>query len=1204
MNLNRIEIYGFKSFADKVAIDFNSNITGIVGPNGCGKSNVADAVRWVLGEQTASVLRCKKMPEVIFSGTENRKSLSYCEVSLFLDNTQKFYKVDYEEVIITRKLDKSGESEYFINRAPCRWKDIIELFRDSGIGREGYSIIGQGKVEEILSARPESRRKIFEEAAGITAFRARRVETERNLERTRLNMERINDMRMEIERSLQPLEEEAKTANKAKELKKRMKMIDIYYFLHQTEHSADERARLTKRVKSAQLDVENAHSALAESSREYNISMIDIENSDIFTNKLRDQIAERMVIAERKMGETRLLTAELTNLKKKGQEIATEIATCTTRQADREQKRIENTDQLEKSTAELAEQEAIYAELEAIYKEMQIDVKQQEMQLEATNEMVFNSSDKLHSFDKDETKLAVELSMLSDSLGKDKEEYKEKTGKLSAVKKEIDRTVAARAVIAEEKAEKEEERASAMEKYNMALSEMQKDKAIFDEKQKLIAQFEYKIASEKKILKDYNNYAHSVRFLMNEANKNPAVKELILGTVGEVISVPKDLQVAIEVALGGSIQNIIVERDVDATQLIKVMRERNYGRATFLPVASIRGNFLNSSADRILDEDGVVGVASDLINCNRKFSNIISNLLGRTIIVEDSETAMRINKRYNAGIRMVTISGSVFAPSGAITGGSAPSGSSRILSKESEVKDLETKLARLVQQCNTARDIIAEATKENQGLEDACKVLSARITVLDKELTAYDVKLEALNNEAEIFNNEIEKLLGRNGEISARMKAVKDNIDRASADKDSAANEKVSADDFLNEQRQKLNDAREELEEKASEYIAAKNELTKLTHEVETYTRSIAENTAEISAIQIQLADAKTRNVINERDVIAAESKVDISNYDEEDRVQLESMRAEVAKVEEHKKNMQQKVAELNITKEELNKKILEVEERRVREESALERMMSDVEALTERISTDYDMDYNSALEFRKETAAEEFELDVDKAAQESASLRRKIERLGPLNELAESRFVEEQERFSSMQTQYVDLEKASTDLKTLIKSLTSEMTEKFSKSFIQINANFQEVFCELFGGGRAELVLETEDGEKSVLEAGIEIIAEPPGKKPQRISLLSGGERAMTAIAILFSIIKLKPMPFSLLDEIEAALDENNATLFAQYLKKFASRTQFIVVTHRKPTMALSDVLYGVTNQEKGVSTLVSVKLEDAIKTIEEEKK
>ncbi len=1203
MNLKRIEIFGFKSFADKVSIDFTSNITGIVGPNGCGKSNVADAVRWVLGEQSPTVLRCKKMPEVIFSGTDNRKSLSYCEVSLFLDNEKKFYAVDFDEVVITRKLYKSGESEYLLNNTVCRLKDIIELLRDSGIGKEGYSIIGQGKIESILDTKPEARRQIFEDAAGISKFRARRQETERNLDRTTMNMERLNDTMMEIERSLAPLEEDAKTANKAKELKHRMKMIDVHYYLHQTEHSAETRATLTKRVSLAQKASATAMEELNTCSRDYNLAMMDIENSDIYLNTLRGQITERLVVAEHKLGETKVLSERLTNLKEKGQDIVAEIASCSNRQIDREQRREESLVKLEKCQTELVSQEALCEELGTELEKIKAEVQHQELTLQHSNDMVSNTTEQLHLFDKDETKLAVELNLLTSSLGASKEDYKEKLGKIKATERDIGNISNERLQVQEERDAKVSERNAVIDRFNIAQSELRKDTATLEKSKYAVDEYKFKINNVKKITSEYLNYGHAVQYLMRDAGRNPALQNLIIGTVGNVITVPRDLQLAIEIALGGSIQNIIVEKDSDATQIIRYMREKNLGRATFLPIASMRGSTLPPNVDRILDEDGVVGVASDLIRYNRRYGSIISNLLGRTIIVEDSETAMKINKRYGTGTRMVTLQGSVFAPSGAITGGSNVSSGSSILRGDSQLKALEDKLKIAENQYMVEQSNIDDLKAEIAQFESDIKVINARINQLEKDLTAYDVRLTALQNEASIFQTEIDRILAKDAENSAKIKALQNQIQIASADKNSAETEKISAKDLLSEQRLKLNEAREELAEAQESYTDVANAVTSLKREIELLNTTINDATAEIKALQAQMIDAERRKAINEQDVIDAESKVDISKYDEEDRKQIESMQKEVEELEATKKLTQQKCADLNNTKELLNGKIREAEEKRVREESALERMQAEIVMLTERIATDYDMDYESAIAYRKANEAENFELDLDKAVSESTSLRRKIERLGPLNELAESRFIEEKERHGSLQSQYDDLVKAGDDLQKLIKQLTSEMTEKFTKSFEQIQVNFSEVFCELFNGGKAQLVLDMADAD-SVLEAGIDVIAEPPGKKPQRLSLLSGGERALTAIAILFAIIKLKPMPFSLLDEIEAALDDSNVHLFAQYLRKFADKTQFVVVTHRKPTMSLADMLYGVTNQEKGVSTLVSVKLEEALDTLEKENK
>lgn len=1200
MNLKKIEIFGFKSFADKTEIEFKSNITGIVGPNGCGKSNFADAIRWVLGEQSPSVLRCKKMPEIIFSGTTNRKSMSYCEVSLFLDNEDKRYPVEYNEVVITRKLYRSGDSEYYINRNICRWRDIIDLFRDSGIGREGYSIIGQGKIEDILSAKPEARRQIFEEAAGISRHKARKTETERKLEHTRDNLERLNDILQEVSSNLAPLEQEAKDAAKVKELKSKLKQLEVRYFLHQTENTSSERDRVRRNLEKITKDYHSKDEELKSVTAEFNAAMMDSVNSDLYGNRLRDQITELLVNAEKAAGENRLFAEKLANLRKSAQNIYDETIQLEARKNDRQQEKEQKIVSQNEKALILSEKRRTYEMLQSSLAELSSSVAVQEKEIEKTSQMMMDSMDKLSEIDKNKAKLEIEKDILADGVSAAKEELREKKAALAAAAKERDAQTASLELLLKEKDEKTKERTLADQNLAECLADLRAAQKDLNDAAQYFAAIDAKIKMVEEFISDYSGYQESVRRLMNEGAVNPAVKRKILGTVGDVITVPNDLQIAIESALGAGIQNIITPNENDAGDLIDLLRQKGFGRATFLPLTTVRANPLSKDFDAALDEDGVIGIASQLIRNEPRYDNVISSLLGKTIVVESRDVAFRVSKKYKYGFRIVDINGDIVSPSGSVSGGSNAGRSNRILSRESELEELKKKLNSTAKKIEMLKGSISDYATENTELDKAAGIIAARAHRLDIDIGSLEGRVAAADADVSEYSNAVAKLEKTIAANTARIAELAELIKLSQKNQDDTANQKTDASDFVNEAKDRLFNAKQALAALNKKATDAYLEVSGLQNEIESINKDLATIKAESSMIMTTLYDLKARKATNDKELADMQDRVEKMTVAQEGDTRIIELRAELGRLDEHKSQLQDKIARLDETRAELNKQCADINEKRIREEAGLERIDIDLANLSARISDDYNMDYDTAKLYMQGVDIDE-NFDPTKAPQEALSLRRKIERMGPVNELAEEKFVDESQRYTELKKQYDDLVRAEGDLVKIIAELTTEMVEKFTKSLNQININFQEVFRELFGGGSARLELEKGEGI-SVLDAGIEIYAEPAGKKPTRISLLSGGERALTAIAILFAIIKLKPMPFSILDEIEAALDEANASLFAQYLRKFSKSTQFIVVTHRKPTMALADMLYGVTTQEKGISKLVTVKLEDAIKTVDDE--
>lgn len=1202
MNLKKIELHGFKSFADKTEIPFESNVTGIVGPNGCGKSNVIDAVRWVLGEQAPKTLRVTKMPDLIFNGTTNRLSLSYCEVSLYLDNEDRRYNVDFDEVVITRKLVRGGEGEYFINRQPCRLKDIIDLFRDTGIGKEGYSIIGQGKIDEILSSSPDGRRKIFEEAAGISRHKARKIETERKLERARQDMSRINDILTEVGSTLGPLEKEASDACKVKSLREKLKYLEVSLFLHQCENSSENRERLRAKLKKSNEELETQTKELERLNNDYNVTMMGIENGSKYSNMIRDEITNLRVAAEKAAGDSRALAKDIEYIKKDNLEIE-EGRKVNKIKLEEKAKLIEEKFNLtvEKGN-ELKIKEQECDEITQEYNKISYAVEQQEKAIEASNEMFVNRLSKSAEIDKDVAALELERKLLLDGLANDKDEYDDKKELFDKVTKIREDFINEKALFEKEKQEKLEEINIANVNKNNAEAEFKEMQAKKVMLQTRIQNLEFKKSLIEENINSYSDYEGSIQNLMKYAESHSDVASKIIGTLAEIITVPRDLQLAIEIALGKSVQNIITKNEHDASDLMRVLRENNLGRATFLPMTTMKYNDLSREQARALDEDGVVGVASELIRYDSQYNNIISNLLGKTVIVEDQQTALRISKKYGYSFRSITLEGDVYSPSGALTGGATAKGGAKILSRESEKEEAAKKLRQAKKDLELISADLGDREEELKELSNAVGVISSRIAKLDIDITKVDGDIARCDKELDFYQQEMKKLFAGNEGSLTRIDEIEKLLKQASKNKETIASDKVGTDDYIAELKNKFFEDKQIREALNKQVTAVMMEVTALRNEIDSIEKEIAGLKAECRILESELLDFEVREKFNNGRLERINKDLESTVFSEEEKKKLDDLKQELEGLEAEKERMNVLVKELDLKRIEQNELVGKIKEKCIREEANLEMIDTAIQAMSQRMEENYGYDLEAAKAYHVtvDPIAIEVEFVPDKANNEINSIRRKIERFGPINELAEEKFREETERYNDLNNQFNDVQKAEQDLVQIINELTTEMVEKFTVSFNQINTNFNEVFKELFGGGRAKMELEK---GVNVLEAGIEIMAEPPGKKLSNLAPLSGGERALTAIAILFAIIKLNPMPFSILDEIEAALDDNNAKLFAQYLNKFSKSTQFIVVTHRKPTMQLCNTLFGVTMQEKGVSKTVRVKLEEAEKHAESKK-
>ncbi len=1190
MNFEKIELYGFKSFADKAEIKFGNGITGIVGPNGCGKSNVADAIRWVLGEQSAKSLRGSSMQDVIFAGTQNRKSLSYCEVSLFFDNSNKMFSIDYNEVIITRKLYRSGESEYFINKQPARLKDIVDLLHECGIGKEGYTIIGQGKVEEIMSAKPEDRRMIFEEATGIAKFKTRKIESERKLDRTHENLVRYNDIISEIENQLGPLEKQAEKAKEFNELSEQLKFHELNTYIAKVDGVESAKGKINDRINGINEQSSLRQTELASAQSEYEEIFADISATDERLKKLNDELLEKRVGMEKATGDKKLFEQRISYFEGQIERAESEIK--------------DNEKLIEECISTLSANEKTISEAKNKLKKLEKDEDELNGKFNTVSQKLALGEELA---EQNRKKLIQSIESLSDiklsrgTASVEKQNLTEKLNELNAKAKELN--------------DKRNAQFAEKELTDKAIDEL--DRGIFDCKNDIeskeeevrlgnerVAEIDNKIYSLNSVIttlvtrdefyrglkENYDGYSSSVKLLMNKAKQNPELKKRIKGVVAELIKSDKKFDVALETALAAAAQNVVTLNPDDARYLIEYLKVNKLGRITFLPVSSVRPRTQTREVSLALNERGVLGVANELVSYDAQFENVISNLLGNTIIVDTIENATAIAKKYRFAFKMVTLDGDVFSTQGAMTGGSRRQDAPGLLSGDRKIEDnaatLAAKRAEMdkLKEEKSARETKRDKAFEELGiLNDICNEKRRRLVAEREKQSAYEKNLSEIGREIET-NAEL-----ADG-INARLLKVSESVENIDLGGQKLEEDKEKAASSADKHRQEYDELKKQRDALSEEHTKIRLEITSLKAE-------IASLTVDDERLENNLKESKEANARLKESNIGAAAMIEQLKLDEEkvtlskeEQDYINGIREQIDKADEYKLKLRERLNSNGEKRDYLTEQLNLLSEKKHQEEIALAKIDSDLENMGNNILEDYQETYETALKFRQEG------YDAATGESEIGRIRRKRSSLGAINATAIDDCKALKERYDEMLMQKDDLEKAENDLKEAIEKIKGEMLTQFDDGFKKISENFQKIFKELFGGGRAMLELDYSQVDDK-LEAGIEIIAEPPGKKLQKLSLLSGGEKALTAIAILFSILKLRPMPFCVLDEIEAALDEANVDRFARYLKKFSEETQFIVITHRKPTMELADALFGVTMQEKGVSKTVSVKLSDVEK-------
>ena len=1179
MYLKSIEVHGFKSFANKIVFDFHKGITGIVGPNGSGKSNVADAVRWVLGEQSVKQLRGSSMQDVIFAGTENRKPLSYAYVAITLDNSDHQLAIDYEEVTVARRLYRSGESEYLINGSPCRLKEVSELFYDTGIGKEGYSIIGQGQIDRILSGKPEERRELFDEAAGIVKFKKRKATAQKKLENERDNLVRVNDILAELERQVGPLERQSEKAKTYLKKKSELKEYDVNMFLLESEQ-----------IRSQQKDVEDkfqiADAQLKESNADYEKIRTEYEQlgqsmaqMDEKINSIRENISNTSVMKEKLESQIQILTEQIHTAEMTDEHLQSRLDAIDQEKAQRSEQSATYIAEKEKLDEQLLEvqnrQNEAQEKLTAVQQEIArcnqgIENGQKELYELLNNKAGIQS--KQQRFDT----MLEQINIRKAELGKRLLDRKTQEADLNTVLSDYQKELEAVSLEIIDLKKKEEELTGKEKEWRDKLRENGRK---LEENQTAFHKQQSRLESLKNIAERYDGYGNSIRKVMEQKASNPG----LLGVVSDLIQVEKKYETAIETALGGNIQNIVTEDESTAKKMIGFLKQNRLGRATFLPLTSVsaKGNPKNET---LLDEEGVLGIANRLVKCDKKYDEVAAYLLGRVLVVDTIDHAIALAKKNHYSLHIVTLEGEYLSPGGSMTGG-AFKNSSNLLARKREIEELEQKVDSIRKELselkNRREDIRTVIELNADELDQVKEELQQKYLVQNTAKMNVDRAKQQRNESEAVFTGlmgEKQQIEQQIEEIDNNKKQILDEIEY-SKKREQEINEEANA-------FQKILEEQAKLENEASQKLSnIQLETANIKQKVEFAQVNIDRINGEVEKFDAERADllenaAQSKEDAKKKQQDIEEIKKTIAASGESHGKLEEELRESVAKKEQMSADYRgffQKQEEISKRCNDLDKEIFRLNNQR-------EKLKEAGEYQTNYLWEEYELTPHAALELQNDIYD-----DLTALKKMVAEVKDEIRKLGDVNVNAIEEYKEVSERYQFLKGQHDDLVEAEQTLVGIIEDLDSGMRKQFSEKFAEIQKEFDASFKHLFGGGHGTLELvEDED----ILECGIRIIAQPPGKKLQNMMQLSGGEKALTAIALLFAIQALKPSPFCLLDEIEAALDDSNVTRFASYLNKLTKNTQFIVITHRRGTMAAADRLYGITMQEKGVSTLVSVNL------------
>lgn len=1184
MKLKKLELYGFKSFAQRTEIVFDEGITGIVGPNGSGKSNIGDAVRWVLGEQSAKTLRGASMSDVIFNGTQKRKPLSYCEVSLVFDNDDHALAMEAAEVMVTRRVYRNGESEYYLNRTACRLKDVVDLFRDTGIGKEGYSIIGQGRIDEILSRKSEDRRQVFEEAAGIVKFKARKEEADKKLQRTLENLERVDDILDELTKRLKPLEEQSRNARVYLELSTELKDLDLNLFLIRSDRARARLSELESELLTVQTILADTESNLTDKTTRRDETQNRIDQLEEAITKARTELMECAEHVHESQKKLSALQSRRETRSENRQRIVREQEEAQERLAEIEKDHARIQADVEKQHSLIADAEQILRATQEAAEKAQAKEKEADAALETQKAAVIDQMNRLSDVRNDKTRLntmqaqmETRLTEIEESGGALQEQEAALREALTAVEKQLETENQHQQQCQEKLAQARQASDEADTAYANLRADVEKQSADMQ-----AAASRHNVLTE--MTRDMEGYNMAVRRAMTYAKQRGLTG--VKGVLAQLMTVPQAYETAIDMALGAAQQNIVTDTEETAKELINYLRQNRLGRATFLPMSAIRGKTLYGNERNALKLPGCLGVASELVQCAPEYRGIVENLLGRTVIADNLDHGIPIMRAGNHAFRLVTLEGDVMHSGGSMTGGSAQSKVSNLLSRERELKELTAKLQTGRAELDKCRQELTQrqqtAQEKRQKVSDAVNALHQQEIAVARE----QARRESVSADLNTHLQRMQETEQARVQLHQSLEDIRQQLETIEHQRTGAQGDQSAMEQKTIEMQNALVKARAEASAENDRLMVRTLQLSDLRHGLSDLERDEAH--AQQDQAQILREQERREQLLHEMDELDAIDENDMKREEAESaRRQKEQLRQESAAqaIEQRRSQAQSDLRDILSDMENLHEAYNRDSEKLHKTELAKARIEGDQKNLQNRIWDTYKLTYAGAEEFRR-TPFDEKESDC-----RAAELQGQIRALGTVNVGAVEEYAETKARVDDLTAQQQDLKRAEMDLRELIERLLIQMRSTFVENFSKMQGYFAETFTRLFGGGHAELKLMDPDDP---LNCGIEVNAQPPGKKLQLLSLLSGGERALTAIAILFAMLKLKPTPFCILDEIEAALDDANIGYYADYLKEYSKGTQFIVVTHRKGTMERCNSLFGVAMEEQGVSRMVSVSLQD----------
>lgn len=1181
MYLKSIEVHGFKSFANKITFKFHNGITGIVGPNGSGKSNVADAVRWVLGEQRIKQLRGSSMQDVIFSGTEARKPLGYAYVAITLDNSDHQLAVDYDEVTVARRIYRSGESEYMINGTLCRLKDVNELFYDTGIGKEGYSIIGQGQIDKILSGKPEERRELFDEAAGIVKFKRRKYAAQKKLEDEKQNLVRVSDILSELEKQVGPLEKQSEKAKVYLKKKEELKNLDVNVFLLENNRIREQLNGIEEKYNIASGDLAQTTEKYEGIKQEYEQIQAEIESLDERIEQARTSLTDTSVLRGKLEGEINVLKEQIHSARGNEEHFRNRLLAV---QGEIDEKNVDkdgiiaDKNEIDSRVQELS---AARDEVKAALQNVQEKIEELNNYIESGKNTIIDAlnqratiKSKMGRYDTMLEQINIRKAELNSRLLRAKSDEAEQQETIKRLEEEF-------AQVSEELRMLNEKQAGHELRLGEIREELTGKDNILRKTQETYHQEKSRLETLSDITERYEGYGGSVKKVMEQRDKEKG----IIGVVADIIKVDKKYETAIETALGGNIQNIVTDNEDTAKKMIAFLKQNKLGRATFLPLTSIKNpqEFKNPEA---VDEKGVIGMADALVHFDNKYRDVAKSMLGRIMVIDNVDNAVKIAKKYSYGIRMVTLEGELLVPGGAISGG-AFKNNNNLLGRRREMDELKKKIEQYRKDIDTINEEIEKIKEERNVLRRDNETLKEEIQQKFIEQNTKRLSVIQAQEKRQETEQGFDELKSEEQEIGRQISDIMQNKEQIQEELKSSEELEKNTEIQIGQFQRELEKKRMEESEQSALVSDWDMKVEKMIQTQGFHQQNVDRINGEIEKLKSELTEIResisknTDEIQNKENSITEIEKTICASHTSQSESE-EKLKVDI----ERKEELTNKQKNFFNSREELSERMTALDKEVYRLNSQKERLEESVESQINYMWNEYEITLSDAAAIRDETMT-----DLSAMKKEIASLKEQIKKLGDVNVNAIEDYKNLMERYTFLKVQHDDLVEAEKTLEGIIEELDTAMRKQFREKFAEISKEFDKVFKELFGGGKGTLeLMEDED----ILEAGIRIIAQPPGKKLQNMMQLSGGEKALTAISLLFAIQNLKPSPFCLLDEIEAALDESNVSRFAKYLHKLTKNTQFIVITHRRGTMESADRLYGITMQEKGVSALVSVNLID----------